>query len=305
MVEELLTPKQVARAIGVSESSLKRWCDRGLIPTVRTAGGHRRLPISGVVGYLRRTQQPVVDAAILGLPASVGRGERILERSKEHFLEALVAGQEERCRQVVFDAYLAGHPLAAIFDRIIAESFHTVGESWACGDVEVYQERRACEMCLRLLHELRLAVPAPPKISPRAIGGTPSGDHYTIPTTMVELVLRDEGYQAVSLGTGLPFDTLSLAIVETRPALFWLSVSHLEDSAAFLQGYQRLYATALAQQVALMVGGRALSSELRRQMQYTTFCDNLRHVQAYLASQKPGHDAPPTGSSYDSAGPLS
>jgi predicted site-specific integrase-resolvase len=29
----LLTPKQVARAIGVSESSLKRWCDKGVLPT--------------------------------------------------------------------------------------------------------------------------------------------------------------------------------------------------------------------------------------------------------------------------------
>jgi len=301
LVEELLTPKQVARAIGVSESSLKRWCDRGLIPTVRTAGGHRRLPISGVVGFLRRTKQPIVDATILGLPASVGRGERILDRSKELFFEALVAGQEDRCRQVVFDAYLAGHPLAAIFDRIIAESFHTVGESWTCGDVEVYQERRACEMCLRLLHELRLAVPTPPQNAPRAIGGTPSGDHYTIPTTMVELVLRDEGYQAVSLGTGLPFDTLSLAIVETRPALFWLSVSHLEDPATFLQGYEGLYSTAVAQQAALMVGGRALSADLRRQMQYTTFCDNLRHVQAYLASQKPGKSGSAPRSPVDSA----
>ena len=38
-MNELVSPKQVAHAMGVSESSLKRWCDQGLIPTVRTAAG--------------------------------------------------------------------------------------------------------------------------------------------------------------------------------------------------------------------------------------------------------------------------
>jgi excisionase family DNA binding protein len=65
-MKELITPKQVARAIGVSESSLKRWCDRGLIPTVRTAGGHRRLPISGVLSYLRETGHEMVRPELLG-----------------------------------------------------------------------------------------------------------------------------------------------------------------------------------------------------------------------------------------------
>ena len=52
---QLLSPKQVARALGVSESSLKRWCDKGLIPTERTAGGHRRLPLAGVLDFLVRS----------------------------------------------------------------------------------------------------------------------------------------------------------------------------------------------------------------------------------------------------------
>ena len=52
-MRELLTPKQVARAINVSESSVKRWCDKGVIPTQYTAGGHRRIPLSGLMEFLR------------------------------------------------------------------------------------------------------------------------------------------------------------------------------------------------------------------------------------------------------------
>ncbi len=48
-MKQLLTPKQVARAIQVSESSIKRWCDRGTIPAEYTAGGHRRIPLAELV----------------------------------------------------------------------------------------------------------------------------------------------------------------------------------------------------------------------------------------------------------------
>jgi MerR family transcriptional regulator, light-induced transcriptional regulator len=58
---QLLSPKQVARALGVSESSLKRWCDQGLIATVRTAGGHRKMASAEVMRYIREHNLPLVS----------------------------------------------------------------------------------------------------------------------------------------------------------------------------------------------------------------------------------------------------
>ena len=42
MRPRLLTPGEVARRMGVSVSTLRRWEDRGLIDAHRTAGRHRR-----------------------------------------------------------------------------------------------------------------------------------------------------------------------------------------------------------------------------------------------------------------------
>jgi excisionase family DNA binding protein len=277
----LLTPKQVARAIGVSESSLKRWCDKGVLPMHRTVGGHRRIALNEVIQFLRRTGHDLVRPEVLGLPSITGRGETTLERSTEQMRQALLVADEQACRTIVFDLYLAGQSVCDICDRVLADAFHGVGDLWQCGDIEVYQERRACEICLRVLFELRSVLPEVPLNAPLAIGGTVRGDPYRLATTMVEMVLREEGWQAQSFGTNLPLATLRAAIDELRPRLFWLSVSHLDSLPDFLEEYSRLFESAASHKVAVAVGGRALTEEIRGAMEYTTFCEDLHRLVAF------------------------
>lgn len=95
-VRELLTPKQVARAIGVSESSLKRWCDQGLLPSVqRTAGGRRRLALRDVLHFVRAHDHPLVAPEALGLTATSQLAERGLARGMELATAALLAGMRD------------------------------------------------------------------------------------------------------------------------------------------------------------------------------------------------------------------
>lgn len=283
-MKELLTPKQVAKAIGVSESSLKRWCDKGVIPIVRTAGGHRRLPLSGVLAFLQRSGHELADPSVLGLPSSVGRGERTLDRAAEQLVQGLIAGHENVCRQVLFDLFIAGRSLSAIGDDVISPAFERIGDLWDCGDVEVYQERRSCEICLHVLSELRTAVLAPDEHAPLAMGGTPEGDFYQLPTALIELVLRQGGWRAVSLGSSLPAATLSAAIRTHRPRLFWLSASHVADEAALVACVHSVYESAAEVGTALAVGGRSLTESLRKRLVYATHCDTLRQLEAFAAT---------------------
>lgn len=280
-MNELVSPKQVARAIGVSESSLKRWCDRGLIPAVRTAGGHRKLPISGVISFLKSSGHALVEPEVIGLPPVSGRGERTLSRSMSRLRDALIAGDEPVCRQVLMDLYLAGNRISAITDEVISPAFEEIGELWDCGDVEVYQERRSCEICLRILHELRTALPPVPGDSTIAIGGTLEGDHYVLSTTAAEMVLRENGWRATSLGSSLTVDTLKAAIADNHPRLFWLSVSHITRPESFVDAAATLYETAVANNSAFVVGGRALSESVRKQTKYSAYCDTMLHLEAF------------------------
>ena len=282
-MSESLSPKQVARAIGVSESSLKRWCDRGLIPMQKTVGGHRRLPVDAVVRFIREHGYSLARPELLGLPDSVGRADWTLEQARERLKEALIAGDEEVCRQIVADFYLSNRSAALICDDLLTSAFHEIGDLWECGNVEVYEERRACELCARLVHELRRLIGRTGTAGPLALGGTLDGDPYTLAVSMAELVLRDVGWNAESLGHRLPFETVRSAVARLRPRLLWLSVTSIRDEPQFVEEMLRLFDVARAHDTAVVVGGRVLNADLRRRLRYSTYCDTYQHLSDFAS----------------------
>lgn len=277
---DLVSPKQVAQAIGVSESSLKRWCDQGLIKTVRTAGGHRKMQISEVMHFLRGRNQTLVDPEALGLPPASERSELGLTRGRDLLVSALLAGHETQARQIVIGLHLAKHPLCVICDDVIASAFREIGMRWACHEADPYQERRGCEIARQILFDLRRIqrVPDPTLL---AIGGTIEGDHYVLPSTMAELVLREAGWNARTLGTSLPIPSFIKAIRETNPKLFWLSVSYIQPSVDFLTEFGKLADVCVETGTALVVGGRVLTEAIRQKMSYSSYCDTMRHLDAF------------------------
>lgn len=48
----MLSIKEAAKVIGVSQNTLRNWDSRGKLKSVRTAGGHRRYPMSIITAYL-------------------------------------------------------------------------------------------------------------------------------------------------------------------------------------------------------------------------------------------------------------
>jgi excisionase family DNA binding protein len=282
-VPDSFTPKQIARALGVSESSLKRWCDQGVMPTVRTVGGHRRIALSAVLDYLRASGRPLVRPEVLGLPATSGKGERVIDRARDRLQAALLAGDAVVCRQVIFDLYLANQPISIIGDRVIGPAFSAIGHAWECGEADVYEERRACEIMERILHEIEAVVPRGGETAPLAMGGTVAGDAYDLANTLVSMVVRQAGWRAVSLGKGLPLTSMLAAMRKYQPRVFWISISHIPDEAAFLDEF-RAFAPEAQRISQLAVGGRALREELLQQMSFNHYGQHLHQFETFLRS---------------------
>jgi methanogenic corrinoid protein MtbC1 len=229
--------------------------------------------------FLKARRYQLVDPEVIGLPAACNRDAHSLETSAEPLANALLAGDDGQCRQILVELYLAEHSVSTICDGALARAFEQIGLRWSCGEAEIYQERRACEIMLRNLHELRSFMnPAPPD-APLAIGATPEGDHYVLATTMAELVLQEAGWNARSLGTNIPLETLRNAIRAQQPRLFWLSCSHLDQSDDFLQSYRSLHQE-FGDRVAFVVGGQAFTESLRQQMSFTACCSSMAQLEA-------------------------
>jgi len=285
-MQQVFSPKQVARAIGASESSVKRWCDRGLLETVRTVGGHRRVPLSGVLHFVREKQHALVVPEELGLPAEIGVARKSVAACKSDFSEALAIGNYPICRRILLELFLGKHSIGTICDDVVVPAMQAMGEGWCDGSVEVYEERRGCDIAINLLFEMRSMMPRPNSDAPLAIGASVEGDPYSLPTRMVELSLLESGWSALSLGCGVPLNSLKTAIQQHSPRLFWLSVSAIKDEEKFISEFQDLYTA--CDDVAVVVGGRALHDKLRQKIQYTSYCENLQRLETFVkAIQSP------------------
>lgn len=275
------SPKEVAAAMDVSESSVKRWCDNGTIPVIKTAGGHRRITLDALQAFVHANDRCLLKPEVLGLPQlSPDRTTRIdgnEDPLNQNFRDSLAEGDEAACRELMAKKVAAGHTRSEAAESLITDAMHGFGEAWDCNQLDVYQERRGCDIAMRLIYELRSEIPSPPKSAPIAIGGAPEGDPYQLPTMLVELALREVGWNATSLGNDLPMESFVQAAHDYDPQMVWMSVSSVSEPGMFVAAQNQL-ADSLGEDVPLLIGGRALCDKLRPRLRYTAHCDSLRHL---------------------------
>lgn len=280
-----LSTAEVARALGVGVTTVKRWVDEGVLPAHRTAGGHRKVPLADVLRLVREGDLPRADLSLLtGSPAAAHDAGQLAQQ----LFRALRHGDQEAAQRLLHGAYESGTPVEVLADEVIAPAMERVGHGWADGTLDVYQEHRGTQACLGALLGLgsRLAEPAG-RDRPLAVGGGPEGDPYLLANALAEMVLREQGWEAVNVGPNTPLLSFRRALRELRPRLLWLSCGYLADAEAFLAQYGELYREAERAGVAVAVGGRALTEAVRGRMRYTTFGDGLTHLAAFARTLHP------------------
>jgi molybdopterin-binding protein len=62
----LLTPRQAAEKIGISYPALKHWILAGRIHTLKTPGGHHRIPLEALEGFLPHSPTQAGSTRISG-----------------------------------------------------------------------------------------------------------------------------------------------------------------------------------------------------------------------------------------------
>lgn len=262
---KLLSPRDLATAIGSSESSLKRWTDQGKLSVSRTAGGHRRIALTEAIRFVRRNRMPLVQPEILGLPSGLGAGDTPIEEtagtSGEQFCDLLKAGHEIGARNLMLEQFMGGSSIATLADGPIRTAMQVLGESWDSGPEAILVEHRATEICTTIIQELR-GLTVANRHRGAALGGAIEGDPYKLPPLITAAVLSECGLQAVNLGADTPLDVLRHAALADdpaeRPDLVWVNVSTLTESSRVRHEFTEFAIDCEREGVRMAAGGRAI-----------------------------------------------
>jgi methylmalonyl-CoA mutase cobalamin-binding subunit len=231
-MDELLSTVDVGRLAGVGPTAVKRWADIGMLPCVKTAGGHRRFERHAVQRFLDSIRGPTSSNFLDLLLHSDGLG-----------VEARLLTERSR-----LGSWMA---VSEMLGGVLAE----MGERWRAGRVSILQEHLASERLARAMARVSDALPVQPG-APRCVLACAEGDRHALGLSLVEVALREAGWATLWAGQDTP--ALSLAELARGRGAEMIAVS---ASAATLdvEGLRRqaeLLGKACAESgVALCLGG--------------------------------------------------
>ncbi|HEX6836056.1 MAG TPA: helix-turn-helix domain-containing protein [Polyangia bacterium] len=239
-LSELLTSAEAAAELGVSPSTVKRWVDEGELEAERTVGGHRRIARAALEAFRARLAATATTTGPADQLVDLLCGDAPPQRIEARLLELRAE---------------AGSALG-LAERV-AEALRVLGERWACGVLSVVEEHLASERLARALARLVEWMPLAAG-APRALLATAEGEEHTLGLSLVELLLREAGWQALWAGRLTPVAELVKTIGDpmNRVRLVALSASVASRDARALAVEERVVGAACAEaRATLLVGG--------------------------------------------------
>ncbi|MBA3806747.1 MAG: helix-turn-helix domain-containing protein, partial [Acidobacteria bacterium] len=265
-----LTSKEAARLLGVSEASVKRWADGGLLPTLKTAGGHRRFRPEDVAAF-RRGGLAGETAAASNKGGSHERPE--VARASQYeatfdealprlLFESMVGGHDEETAAMLVNLYLQGHTVARIADVVLCPALRMTGDLWQAGELSVAQEHLATRTALSALQTLRTSLDARKRASGRsAICCSVEDDFHELPVHLAVLTLEAQGWGIVNLGTSTPFYALSEAVARFDPQLVCVASTVFNHPDRAAREYGEFSTASRRAGASVVLGGVGFQSE--------------------------------------------
>lgn len=234
-MREIITSAEAARLAGVGTTAIKRWADSGVLPCIRTAGGHRRFDQRDVERFLR--------------------SDGSHEQNWDGWLEALVEGGDTFAIQArLFDERArrgSWHGAAQALGHLVTE----IGRRWSEGQLPVIEEHLASSALQRALATVSDAMAVRPG-APRCLLAPVEGDEHTLGLSLVELCLKEAGWRTQWAGQ----HTRTLDIVDRvksgRLAMVAVSAASVSsDATALAAACATIGEACQAENVTLVVGG--------------------------------------------------
>lgn len=292
----------VERETGIAKDTLRAWEKRyGFPRPLRDAADDRLYPLEQVqrLKLIRR----VLEAGYR--PGKVARLEEdelkalldknpILSKTKTKelapdlvpLLAALEAHDDQGLREALTQAQMR-MGLAAFVTEVAAPLTTAVGDGWAQGRFEVFEEHLYTEVVSGVLRGCIANFSTPRRPAPKVLLTTLPYEQHGLGLLMVQAMLLLEGCQCLSLGTQTPITDIVRAAQVHQVDAVALSFSSLPGAAAVQAGLQSLRSE-LPADTALWVGG-SCQALYQRTWDGITALQELQGVPALVAQWRETH----------------
>lgn len=261
----MLTTTEAAALAAVAPSTIKRWADQGVLPSVRTAGGHRRFDRNALERYLRAQANPTSGKDPLSLA----------------WVQCLLDGRRHEIDGRLLEARSRLGCFANVCDEL-ALALQEMGQQWQQGQISIAEEHVASDALGRALGRMGDALPVRLD-GPTCLLACASDDEHTLALSMAELCLRELGWTPLWLGRRTPVEEINRLVRCNHVAIVALSASpSLDDAKTLKQLADQLSAVCQAHDVGLVLGGEGawphtLTHGVRVQS-FSAFRDYVGHL---------------------------
>ncbi len=257
-----LTTKDVARLCNVSDATVKRWAESGLIKSERTTGGHRRFRADEVARFQKESKLGVKrrpgDESVV---TAATRRRVNKDLSDSDLFHSLVNGKEEEVANLLIKDLLAGASLSSIFDESVSGSMRRIGELWFEGKLSVAHEHLATRAALCAVHKLRSVTPVEDSCRKLMFCFAIEGDFHELSSHLVQMVFESEGWEVMNFGSNTPLFSVADEVIHHCPDLICISSTIMSDVERLSRDYDSFRKRIRTRNLPIVLGGRAFEDK--------------------------------------------
>ncbi len=262
-----VSTRQAAQILNVHESSIKRWCNDGMMPVRLTRGGHRRLRFADVMDFAR--SEKIVSTLLAFAPNERDVWMAIQEASKGQFKEIATllfnsteANRESFAQQLTLLLLDSGVSVGTLFDEVFGPVLRKIGEDWLAGVITTGDEHRMTQILGDCIASVRNRRPVLTSTKPLALVACAPGEDHELGALMVRAALEYNGWQTVYLGRNVPAE--DIATQQDKWDVRLVGISFVPphgpaDAVMLVRALARMYDP--AKPYSLAVGGGSILSQ--------------------------------------------
>lgn len=241
--QAMMTTRQAAATLGVGPSSVKRWADSGVLPCVKTPGGHRRFPRSAVLAMLESGVHTEARGA-----HTVGSDD-----FADHWIGILLSSSQAIIDEL-YGLYEGQGSWWKVADSV-GVVLSGIGTGWEEGRLTVVQEHLASERLARSIERVAEARTLPERAPSALLVMAPEDDH-TLGLSLAELVFREAGWRTLWSGRRTPVGSIEEFLHTGDVDLVAVSASTYSADSLSLSGYASHIGTLCSRLgIGLVLGG--------------------------------------------------